>query len=258
MKAFEIMDALFADADRTFDVTCDTCKAGDPNTEVHRIAVSMFATPNVIRRAAEWGADLLIVHEPTYYDHMDGHTDEKIQVEKRKLLTDSGLTVYRYHDHAHHTVPDTICEGEVDAMALDGAVSYGPRWDEVWITLRTPTTPRELARQIAERTGMAHIRVCGCVDVPCTRVVGMFGTPPKVFETMQTDECEVMMTGEACEWRLGEYARDAAELGHKKALLILGHIGSERDGMKLLARRLSGRYPAIESRYFECGEVYAD
>ena len=72
MKAIEIMDELFKLAnDRDYSNTCDTCKAGNPDIEVRKIAVSMFATPEVVRRAREWNAQLLIVHEPTYYNHMD-------------------------------------------------------------------------------------------------------------------------------------------------------------------------------------------
>lgn len=36
----------------------------------------------------------------------------------------------------------------------------------------------------------------------------------------------------------------------------MGHIGSERDGMKLTAERLGTHFPALSVRYFECGEVY--
>ena len=58
------------------------------------------------------------------------------------------------------------------------------------------------------------------------------------------------------EWSLGEYARDAAQLGYKKALLILGHEGSERAGMVYTADILREMYPDLEVQYFECGEVY--
>ena len=58
-------------APHDYSGTCDTLKTGNPETEVHKVAVSMFATPAVIRAAHEWGAELLIVHEPTFYAHMD-------------------------------------------------------------------------------------------------------------------------------------------------------------------------------------------
>ena len=36
----------------------------------------------------------------------------------------------------------------------------------------------------------------------------------------------------------------------------MGHIGSERDGMRLLAEKLKKAYPVFETKYIECGEVY--
>ena len=69
-------------------------------------------------------------------------------------------------------------------------------------------------------------------------------------------ESEIVLAGETCEWAICEYARDAAELGKKKALLVLGHVGSERDGMVRTAELVRERHPEIESKYFECGEVY--
>ena len=38
--------------------------------------------------------------------------------------------------------------------------------------------------------------------------------------------------------------------------MILGHIPSEREGMRLLAELMSQRFDQFETRYFECGEVY--
>ena len=55
---------------------------------------------------------------------------------------------------------------------------------------------------------------------------------------------------------LWEHARDAAQMGYHKAILVLGHIGSERDGMKYAAQILKQRQPQLDVRYFECGEVY--
>ena len=36
----------------------------------------------------------------------------------------------------------------------------------------------------------------------------------------------------------------------------MGHIGSERDGMKYVTDVLKDKYPKLEVEYFECGEVY--
>lgn len=257
MKACEILEELFSLAnDRDYSRTCDTLKAGTPDVETNKVAISMFATPEVVKQATEWGAQLLIVHEPTYYNHPDEHTDEKIECAKRKLIEDSGLTIYRFHDHPHYTTPDIIAAGQLQAFDLKGTIEYTDVFDLVRIHLDEPMTPLELAKLIEERCSIKHLRICGSKDAKCSCISGMFGTPGRVFEELKSDKCEILLTGEACEWSLGEYARDAAQLGFKKALIIMGHIGSERDGMKYTAELLKKLHPELDVRYFECGEVY--
>ena len=66
--------------------TCDTVKAGNPEKEIHKVGVTMFATVDTVRTAKEWGADMLIVHEPTYYDHMDVMIDTPVVNAKKALI----------------------------------------------------------------------------------------------------------------------------------------------------------------------------
>ena len=80
--------------------TCDTVKAGSVDKEVHKVALTMFGTVDVIREAGMWGADLLIVHEPLYYDHMDSIHNLMIIQEKQRIVSESGLTIFRFHDYA--------------------------------------------------------------------------------------------------------------------------------------------------------------
>lgn len=259
MKAFEILEELFSMADAAdYSNTCDTCKAGSADVETQKIAVSMLATPDIIRQAKEWGAQLLIVHEPTYYNNMDIHSDDKIERKKRQLIEESGLTIFRYHDHPHYTKPDIIAAGELRQLDLQGTIEYTDIFDLVRLHLDEPITPLELARIIETRCGIKHVRICGARNTPCTIISGMFGAPGNsdVFEELKNDKSEIVLTGETCEWALGEYVRDAAQLGYNKALIIMGHVGSERDGMKYTADLIKNKHPELEVKYFECGEVY--
>ena len=257
MKAYEVMDLLYGyGAHGDYANTCDTLKAGNPNNEVTKVAVSMFATLGVVKKAKEWGAQLLVVHEPTYYNHMDVHSDEKIESEKRAFLENSGMAIYRFHDHPHINQPDLIAAGQWKYMDFEGEVRYGDQFGHSELILAQPKTPLEIAKQIEEKLKVKHLRICGNREIPVTRISGMFGTPGNVFEKLKAEETEVVLTGEACEWALGEYARDAADLGYAKTLIIMGHIGSERDGMVYISEVLAEKYPKIEVQYFEGGEVY--
>lgn len=257
MKAYEIMEDLFSLANSLWgDRTCDTLKAGDPNAEVSKVAVSMFATMDIVRQAKEWGAELLIVHEPTYYNHWDNHTDDYFENEKRRFIESTGLTIYRYHDHPHCTDPDIITVGEINYLGLNCAVEESDDPYPTRLRLVDPMTPRQLARHIEQTLGIAHVRIAGAADVPCTGVSLMVGTPGGLEQELLRPATEIILTGEICEWGLGEHVRDAAQLGYRKAILVLGHIGSERDGMKYAAQILKERQPHLDVRYFECGEVY--
>src|SRR5215217_7387176 len=64
--------------------TVDTFKSGDPETAVKGIAVTMMATLDVLKRAAERGDNLIITHEPTYYSHRD--TVAVLESENDKVL----------------------------------------------------------------------------------------------------------------------------------------------------------------------------
>ena len=257
MKAYEIMEDLFSLSGPLFsDRTCDTIKAGDPNAEVTKVAVSMFATVDIVRQAKDWGAELLIVHEPTYYNHWDDHSDDYFEAEKRRLIEASGLTIYRFHDHPHCTDPDIITTGEIQYLGLDCTLEKTDVFDLTRLHLNTPMTPRQLAKHIENTLGIAHVRIAGAADVPCTSLSLMVGTPGGLEQELLRPETEIILTGEICEWALGEHVRDAAQLGYRKAILVLGHIGSERDGMKYTAQILKERQPQLDVRYFEGGEVY--
>ena len=81
--------------------TVDTFKAGNPETVVKGIATSFSATLDVCQRAAASGKNLIIVHEPTFYNHLDETKDlngEIYQV-KRTFIEKNNLVVWRFHDH---------------------------------------------------------------------------------------------------------------------------------------------------------------
>ena len=54
-----------------FKETVDTLKSGDGQQEVKGIVSTMFATVEVIRQSAALGANFIIAHEPTFYNHRD-------------------------------------------------------------------------------------------------------------------------------------------------------------------------------------------
>src|SRR5436190_8911271 len=85
------------------DPTVDTFKSGDPDTPVTGIATTMMATLDVLQRAAEAGANLVITHEPTFFSHLDDvktleQDRDPVYLAKQAFIRDHHLVVWRFHD----------------------------------------------------------------------------------------------------------------------------------------------------------------
>ena len=81
-----------------FPKTVDTLKSGDGQQVVTGIVTTMFATVEVIRQTASLGANFIIAHEPTFYNHLDDTAwlegDPVFQF-KMDLLKKKGIVVWR-------------------------------------------------------------------------------------------------------------------------------------------------------------------
>ena len=95
---------------------CDDYKCGDPEAECTGVVTALTPNISVIRKAIELGANLIVVHEPTFYTSADEAGwfepfENSVYEEKQKLLNDHGIVVWRDHDHMHANRPDSIFTG---------------------------------------------------------------------------------------------------------------------------------------------------
>jgi len=220
--------------------TVDTFKAGNPDTPVTGIAVTMMATMDVLQRAAANGQNLVITHEPTFYNHLDrpDGIDESDAVwkEKRAFLLNHGMVVWRFHDHWHRRKPDGILAGMVHAMGWE---KYQQEENPYLFTMPERTLAA-LAAEVAKKLGSPVVRVVGERGMKVTRIAFSPGSAGFVREThaLEMDNVEVLLVGETREWETVEYAADAVSEGKRKALIVIGHVPSEQAGMEECARWL--------------------
>jgi putative NIF3 family GTP cyclohydrolase 1 type 2 len=222
--------------------TVDTFKAGNPDTPVTGVAVTMMATIDVLQRASAKGLNLIITHEPTFYAHLDKPEgigeDDQVWAEKRAFIEKHGLVVWRFHDHWHMRNPDGIEAGNVRTLGWEKYQTPGDQY----LFVIPETTVKELAKQIAAKLGSSVLRVVGDPAMKVTKVgfsPGAAGSEREMRE-LERDDLQVLMVGETREWETVEYAADAASEGHKKALIVIGHIPSEQPGMEECSRWLQG------------------
>jgi putative NIF3 family GTP cyclohydrolase 1 type 2 len=222
--------------------TVDTFKAGNPDTPVTGVAVTMMATMDVLQRASAKGLNFVITHEPTFYAHLDTPEgipeSDPVWAEKRAFIEKHGMVVWRFHDHWHMRKPDGIEAGNVYALGWEKF----QRADNQYLFVIPETTVKELARQVSEKLGSSVLRVVGDPDMKITKVgfsPGAAGSEREI-RALEQDDVQVLMVGETREWETVEYAADAVSEGRKKALIVIGHIPSEQMGMDGCARWLKG------------------
>lgn len=226
-----------------WDSTVDTIKSGDPSQPLRGVITTFLATHRTIDYAAQHGVNLIITHEPTYYNHLD-ETDwlEKNSVyqKKRKTLEDHGIVVWRFHDYWHAYKPDGIATGVLKLLGWEAyAEASQPQLCRI-----PPISLAELSQFMKARFGAKRIRVMGNAGMSCSRVGLLVGAVGGRRQIEMLSEVDVLVVGEVREWETTEYVRDANWQGdQEKGLIVIGHALSEDPGMAWLAEWLEPRLP---------------
>lgn len=236
--------------------TVDTIKSGKGSQVVTGIVTTMFPTIRVIEEAVKHRANFIIAHEPAFYNHRDDTAwvkNNTVVADKQALLEKHGIAVWRFHDYCHALKPDMISYGVAKKANWLPWYKTGE-----WI-LDIPTQSlRALALHLKRSLGIAHVRVIGDLDQPCSRIAllpGAWGGQRQVT-VAESEKPDVVIAGEVAEWETAEYIRDGQLLGHKTALLVLGHSVSEEPGMEWLVDWLQPKVQPLKVVHVASGDPF--
>jgi len=230
-----------------FENTVDTLKSGSLDQKVTGIVTSMFASLEVIQKAVSLGANFIIAHEPTFYNHQDETAwleNDKVYRYKTELLKKHNITVWRNHDYIHQHKPDGVQTGLVAALGWEKY--YNPENRNRFVI--PPVSLKALIALTKEKLDVQMVRYIGDLSQPCQRVLFMPGASGgrRHIEQMGIEQPDVLICGEAPEWETIEYVRDARTKGDKLALVLLGHIPSEEPGSEWLVNWLKPKLPGVK------------
>lgn len=229
--------------------TVDGFLAGDPDAPVRGVAVTMMATLDVLQRAAARGLDLVVTHEPLYFDHHGASdavlasADDPVFAAKAALVAAHGLVVLHQHDAWHDREPDGIQTGV--ARALGWLEHARPGDHEVYDL--PPTTLGGLAAHVADALGARALRYVGEPDAAVSAVGLQPGFQGFAHnrDLLSRAGVDAIVIGEAHEWETGEYAADAVTAGLCAGVVVVGHVPSEQEGMAEYARWLRELLPEV-------------
>jgi putative NIF3 family GTP cyclohydrolase 1 type 2 len=237
--------------------TVDTFKAGDPDTPVKGIATTVMATLDVLQRASASGKNLIITHEPTFYNHLDetkDFGDDPVVAFKQDFIKKNRMVVWRFHDHWHARKPDGVLRGMADSLGWEKYRSP----DNQRLFVLPGSSLEVLAKSIQGRLKTRTIRVIGDPQMTISKVAFNpgFANLTGVMRTLARPEVDAMVIGESREWEGIEYAQDTIAAGKKKALIILGHAISEENGMNECAVWLKTFVPEVPIDFVPAGEPF--
>lgn len=258
LTATQVMQRIIAATGATVPAnTVDTLKAGDPDTIVTGIATTFMDTYPVLEKAVAGGKNLIITHEPTFYNHLDDQAplaNDPVQQQKLAYIREHHLVVWRFHDTWHARQPDGILAGMINQF---GWRAYQNATDPHRFTLPA-TTVAQVAASLQARTGDRAIRIVGDRSMTVTEIALMPGAAgsDRQIKALEEDNVQLLVAGEAREWETVPYVVDAAAEGRHKALILLGHDISEEAGMDECARWVRTLFPSMPVAFIPAGEPF--
>lgn len=252
--------------------TRDKVLYGETDKECTGIVTTIYASPDVIRKAHELGANLIIAHEALLWNHGDHRewleeTQNKTYLAKKKLMDDYGITVWRFHDYIHSGIP--YKDGYIDGIFYGLAQETG--WDDAIINedisgavyLECPeTTPREVAKLIKEKWNLSGLKCIGNMDAKVTKIlvcghVMEGGDSNALIKRVDKEDINLLLPLELIDFTLTEYIKDSAQLGFDRAIIAPGHFNIEEPGMKYMEKWMDKALPEkIKTTYVQAGDMY--
>lgn len=266
MKNHEVIDKILAYHPNLENYEgCDDYKAGNPQEECRGVAVALVPTVEVIEKAAKLGCNLIVTHEPIFYQTPDypewkGCFSNRVYEEKCSLLEKTGMTVWRDHDHMHAHRPDSIFAGVMRELGWEEYYTpVGAFGEDFCFRFTLPqTTVGELGDFLKEKLHLNGLKYIGKKEDVVSKVALVGHLCPGTFmeegiredgyyhdyameimQKMEEEGIEVIIPGEIIEWTVLAYVRDAVAMGKKKACLNIGHFNLEELGMADFAKRIA-------------------
>jgi putative NIF3 family GTP cyclohydrolase 1 type 2 len=265
MKVKQIIDEIIDKfGGIKFEQTCDILISGSFDMEVTGVVTTFMATVDVIRQAIDCRANFIITHEPTYYTGLDKTEwieSDPVYLEKKKLLEDNGIAIWRFHDHMHAAPTDLIYDGLLKEIGWEDYLIKGLKFPHCYEI--PEISLKELSDFFKEKLNMDVIQIVGSPDTRCRRVGIMvgggslgLGVEEMPMILMREQNLDVMVCGDIIEWTLCPYIRDASTLGMNKAMLVLGHERSEEAGMKYMAQWLAPMLNEVPIHFIDAEEPF--
>lgn len=217
---------------------------GRSEKEVSNVYIALDATEQVIDRAIESGADMLITHHPLIFSPLKKITDENFVSSRVVKLIQSDISYYAMHTNYDVLGMAELAEkilGITDAKVLD--VTFGENMREEGIGrigfLPRPMNLEECALDIKHKLKLGSLKVFGNLkkEIKCLAVSP--GSGKSAVAPAIEKGADVLVTGD-----IGHHdGLDAVEQG--LAIIDAGHYGTEYIFIQDMKQFLESKLPVL-------------
>ncbi|MBO5912704.1 MAG: Nif3-like dinuclear metal center hexameric protein [Clostridia bacterium] len=237
MKVKEILDFLYGIAPKELAEDFDNVGllVGDEIAEVKGVMVSLDCFDEVIDRAEDLGANLIVTHHPIIFSGLKSVTADSLVY---KLIS-KGISVISMHtnlDQADGGVNDALCDAldlfDVEALITSDGFSMRKGF------LDQPEDPYSFAKHIKEALGGAVKFVAGDHDITTVAVCGGSGGDFLIDAVKMG--ADALVTADVKHHLFIE----AGRLGI--SLYDAGHFNTEDVIVSVLCRDIAGAFPELD------------
>jgi len=218
-------------------------QAGNGNWEVKRVMIALDVSMPVMVAAKKAHCDMVLTHHPLMLRPEKSIDFNRMPGSAVEIAAKYGISII-----SAHTNLDKAIEGLNDYFAAKIGLqetsvfladTSSPSLLENIIgigrigTLESKTILEKLVHQIKKKLDLSHLRVTGNMDLPVSRVAICTGSGGSLLDEFLRSTADVYITGDI------KYhdARRVEE--YSKALIDVGHFGSEHMVVDLLFEKLS-------------------
>lgn len=248
------------------NTTRDKILYGNKDNECTGIVTTCFASVEVIIKAAQIGANLIICHEALFWnhgDHTDWLKDNKTFNLKKELLDKTGITVWRNHDYVHSGIP--YKGGWTDGIFYGFAVEAG--WEKyivnnvekpVFYEIE-PVKASDLAKFFIDKFDLEGIKIVGNKDTVVKKIWisgHVMGMDNEKISKTDRENIDCIIALELIDFTISEYIRDSSQLNKDKVIMTMGHFNLEEPGMKYMVNYLKDLFD-IPVTFIKSGDSYS-
>lgn len=253
------------------ETTRDQILYGDPNVDCTGIITTCWATIEVIKEAIKKNANFIICHEALFWNHGDKQDwliENKNQVyfEKRKLLDEYGIVVWRDHDYIHSGIPmedgsyrDGIFYGVAKLLNWHNCFSERDTFESINFEI-PEISAKELVSKIIEIFHLNGVKFIGNPNARINKVklpMHIIGGANDLINEAEKEDINCFLTMELSDFTFTEYVRDAAMLELDRCIIAMGHFNIEEPGMWYMAQWLQDIIPEeIDIEFVQSGDNY--